>query len=58
MDRQAIGLRYKSPLMLLGDADAPAKWYFKLKAAHLASVQTGHPFEHPLKGPVTLRWRS
>lgn len=58
MDRQAIGLRYKSPLMLLGDADTPAKWYFKLKSAHLASVQTGQPFEHPLKGPVTLRWKS
>jgi phenylpropionate dioxygenase-like ring-hydroxylating dioxygenase large terminal subunit len=58
LDRQAIGLRYKSPLMLLGDADTPAKWYYKLKAAHLASVQAGQPLDHPLKGRVTLRWKS
>ena len=30
--------RYKPSLMLVGDADMPAKWYYKLKAAHLASV--------------------
>jgi phenylpropionate dioxygenase-like ring-hydroxylating dioxygenase large terminal subunit len=58
MERQAQGLRYKPPMMLLDDADTPAKWYYKLKAAYLTSVQTGLPFDHPLKGPVTLRWRS
>ncbi|MDN5942187.1 MAG: Rieske 2Fe-2S domain-containing protein [Nitrospira sp.] len=58
IDRQAIGLRYKPPAMLLGDADQPAKWYYKLKAAHLASVQTGQPLDHPLKERVTLRWKS
>lgn len=58
MERQAIGLRYKPALMLIDDADTPAKWYYKLKAAHLASLQTGQPFDHPLKGRVTLRWRS
>ena len=58
MERQALGLRYKPPLMLLDDADLPTKWYFKLKAAHLASVQTGQPLEHPLKSRVTLRWTS
>jgi len=58
MERQAIGLRYKPALMLIDDADTPAKWYYKLKAAHLASRQNGTAFEHPLKGPVTLRWRS
>jgi hypothetical protein len=44
--------------MFLGDADMPAKWYYKLKAAHQTSVQTGRPFEHPLKERVTLKWRS
>jgi hypothetical protein len=44
--------------MLVGDADMPAKWYYKLKAAHLASVQTGQSFDHPLKERVTLRWKS
>jgi phenylpropionate dioxygenase-like ring-hydroxylating dioxygenase large terminal subunit len=58
MERQAIGLKYKPALMLIDDADTPAKWYYKLKAAHLASVQSGRPLDHPLKGPVTLRWRS
>ena len=58
MERQALGLRYKPPLMLLDDADTPAKWYYKLKAAHLAASQSGRPMDHPLKGPITLRWRS
>ncbi len=58
MERQAAGLRYKPALMLIDDADTPAKWYYKLKAAHLATVQTGQPFDHPLKERVTLRWRS
>jgi hypothetical protein len=53
-----VGLRYKPALMLIDDADTPAKWYYKLKAAHLASVQTGQPLDHPLKERVTLRWKS
>ena len=32
--------------------------YFKLKAAYFAARQHGGPLDHPLKGPVTLRWRS
>jgi len=58
MEQQAVGLRYKPAVMLIDDADTPAKWYYKLKAAHLASRRNGTAFEHPLKGPVTLRWRS
>ena len=58
MERQAIGLRQKPAMMLLDDADTPAKWYFKLKAAQLAARHNGGRFEHPLKEPVTLRWRS
>lgn len=58
MERQAVGLRHAPPMMLLDDADTPAKWYFKLKAAHVAAKQHGGPLEHPLKEPVTLRWRS
>ena len=58
MERQAVGLRYKPALMLIDDADTPAKWYYKLKAAHLVSVQTGQPLDHPLKERVTLRWKS
>jgi phenylpropionate dioxygenase-like ring-hydroxylating dioxygenase large terminal subunit len=58
MKHLAVGLRHKPSSMFLGDADMPARWYYKLKAAHLESVQTGRPFDHPLKERVTLRWRS
>ena len=53
MVEQAAGLRYGPALMLIDDADKPAKWYFALKAARLAGTD-----ENPLSGPVTLRWRS
>jgi phenylpropionate dioxygenase-like ring-hydroxylating dioxygenase large terminal subunit len=53
MIEQAEGLRFHPGLMLIDDADKPAKWYFALKQARLKG--TG---EHPLSGPVTLHWRS
>jgi phenylpropionate dioxygenase-like ring-hydroxylating dioxygenase large terminal subunit len=53
MIEQAQGLRSNPGLMLIDDADKPAKWYFALKQARLKG--TG---EHPLSGPVTLHWRS
>ncbi len=53
MIEQAEGLRFNPGLMLIDDADKPAKWYFALKQARLKG--TG---EHPLAGPVTLYWRS
>ncbi len=53
MVEQAEGLKSNPGLMLIDDADKPAKWYFALKQARLKG--TG---EHPLTGPVTLRWRS
>ena len=53
MVEQAQGLRYGPALMLIDDADKPAKWYFALKQARLRG--TG---EHPMVGPVTLHWRS
>lgn len=53
MIEQAEGLRFHPALMLIDDADKPAKWYFALKQARLKG--TG---EHPLTGPVTLHWRS
>ena len=51
---QARGLRSNPGLMLIDDADKPAKWYFALKQRRL----TGKG-EHPLaSGPVELHWRS
>ncbi len=58
MERQAEGLRHNPGLMLIDDADRPAKWYFALKQACLDAQRTGQPLQHPLPGPVTLRWRS
>jgi len=58
MVQQAEGLKHNPHLMLIDDADRPAKWYFQLKAAHLKAKQTGQPMQHPIPGPVTLRWRS
>ncbi|GAC1424019.1 MAG: aromatic ring-hydroxylating dioxygenase subunit alpha [Acidobacteriaceae bacterium] len=53
MIEQAEGLRFGPALMLIDDADKPAKWYFALKRARLRGTA-----EHPMSGPVTLRWRS
>jgi phenylpropionate dioxygenase-like ring-hydroxylating dioxygenase large terminal subunit len=58
MSMQAEGLKHYPPLMLIDDADRPAKWYFQLKQAYLESRRTGQPLEHPIPGPVTLKWRS
>ncbi len=53
MIEQAEGLRFHPGLMLIDDADKPAKWYFALKQARLKGTS-----EHPLQGPMTLHWRS
>ena len=53
MIEQAGGLRYHPALMLIDDADKPAKWYFALKQARLTGSGV-----HPLPGPVELHWRS
>ena len=53
MIEQARGLRFDPSLMLIDDADRPAKWYFALKQARLDGSG-----KHPMQGPVTLHWRS
>jgi phenylpropionate dioxygenase-like ring-hydroxylating dioxygenase large terminal subunit len=58
MVKQSEGLKYNPPLMLIDDADRPAKWYFALKAAYLKAKDTGQPMEHPIEGPTVLKWRS
>jgi phenylpropionate dioxygenase-like ring-hydroxylating dioxygenase large terminal subunit len=58
MELQAEGLRFNPPLMLIDDADRLGKWYFQLKNAYLRAKKTGSAMEHPMTGPVTLRWRS
>ncbi|HKN33772.1 MAG TPA: Rieske 2Fe-2S domain-containing protein [Terriglobales bacterium] len=58
MEKQAEGLKHNPHLMLIDDADRPAKWYFQLKQAYLESRSTGSEFRHPIAGPVALKWRS
>ena len=53
MIQQAEGLKHNPSLMLIDDADKPAKWYFALKQARLDGIGG-----HPLSGPVELHWRS
>jgi phenylpropionate dioxygenase-like ring-hydroxylating dioxygenase large terminal subunit len=55
---QAEGLKHNPRLMLIDDADRPAKWYFGLKANLSESRRTGAAMVHPMSGPVTLHWRS
>jgi phenylpropionate dioxygenase-like ring-hydroxylating dioxygenase large terminal subunit len=58
MIQQSEGLKHNPRLMLIDDADRPAKWYFALKANLLEARRTGAPMAHPMEGPVTLYWRS
>ena len=62
MIQQAEGLKHNPSLMLIDDADRPAKWYFALKQARLDAAAGRTPPgvtpAHPMAGPVTLRWRS
>jgi len=44
--------------MLIDDADKLGKWYFQLKNAYLQAKKNGSEMQHPMAGPVTLRWRS
>jgi len=58
MIQQAEGLKHNPHLMLIDDADRPAKWYFALKSNLIESRRTGETLPHPMNGPVTLHWRS
>ncbi len=53
MVQQAEGLKHNPSLMLIDDADKPAKWYFALKQARLDGTA-----KHPMDGPAELHWRS
>lgn len=54
---QQEGLKYQPRLLLIDDADTPARWYFRLKRAFAQSRADGQPFENPVRERV-LRWRS
>lgn len=58
MELQSEGLKHNPRLMLIDDADRPAKWYFGLKQSHLEARRSGTEMKHPLPGRVELKWRS
>jgi hypothetical protein len=57
MARLQQGLRHDPPLMLIGDADTQAKWYYRIKNEYARARNEGRPFVNPIKDRV-LRWRS
>jgi phenylpropionate dioxygenase-like ring-hydroxylating dioxygenase large terminal subunit len=61
-DRQAValqqeGLRFDPHLMLLGDPDAQARWYFSLKQEFRRAQEEGRSFNNPVTAQI-LHWRS
>lgn len=62
-DRDAVnlqydGLKYNPRLMLVGDPDQQARWYFRMKKAWFKADGDPDKFENPVQDEVTLRWRS
>jgi phenylpropionate dioxygenase-like ring-hydroxylating dioxygenase large terminal subunit len=58
VDLQAEGLKHNPRLMLIDDADMQAKWYYRLRKEWEAAQAEARAFDHPIKEPVTLKWRS
>lgn len=61
-DRRAVmsmveGLKFAPPTLLVQDADAQARWYYRLKREALTAQAEGRPARNPI-APVTLTWRS
>ena len=54
---QQQGLKHNPTLMLIDDADRPAKWYYRLKREWAMSQAEGRAFVNPVT-ERTLRWRS
>jgi phenylpropionate dioxygenase-like ring-hydroxylating dioxygenase large terminal subunit len=57
LGRQSEGLKYNPQLMLVGDADIQARWYYRLKHEYCAARAENRPFNNPVE-KRTLRWRS
>ena len=57
LGRQQEGLRYDPQLLLVGDADLQARWYYQLKREYRRARAEGRNFENPVEAR-TLRWRS
>ena len=56
LELQQAGLKHGPELMLIGDADVQAKWYYALKDGYAAARELGQSFRNPLK-ERSLAWR-
>ena len=57
VEKQQQGLNEDPQLMLINDADKPARWYYQLKKELVASRAENRPFDNPVP-ETTLYWRS
>jgi phenylpropionate dioxygenase-like ring-hydroxylating dioxygenase large terminal subunit len=55
--QQKTRLKDNPATMLIGDADAQARWYYRLKKEFALAESEGRPFVNPISAK-TLRWRS
>mgnify|MGYP001584171832 CR=1 FL=1 len=56
--KQQDGLRHAPALMLINDADVPAKWYYRLRREWASSRAERRTFVNPVPAETLLRWRS
>ena len=57
VEKQQRGLKHNPPMLLVKDADTPARWYFRLKKEFASAAAEGRDFVNPVTDTV-LRWRS
>lgn len=57
VDKQGVGLNEDPALILINDADKPARWYYALKKELMQSRIEGREFNNPVPH-TTLRWRT
>ncbi len=57
VEKQQKGLKFDAPMMLVRDADTPARWYFRLKQEFADAAAGKRAFRNPVEETV-LRWRS
>jgi phenylpropionate dioxygenase-like ring-hydroxylating dioxygenase large terminal subunit len=57
IEKQQQGLAHAPSLLLLGDPDAQARWYYRLKAEFRRAREEGRDFVNPVRDRV-LKWRS
>lgn len=57
LHKQQSRLQYNPKTILIGDSDAQARWYFRLKKERSRATAEKRPFKNPVQ-PQTLHWRS